>query len=197
MSTTDAVRDLAAARPKRADALRNYEKLIAAARDSFAADGVSTSLEEIARRAEVGIGTLYRHFPSRQDLLEAVYVDELEALCRSAADLGELPPWEALVGWLHQFVAYLATKQALAQELLNYVDRDAEVFRSCRAGLYAAGEPLLQRAQQAGVARSDTNLTEVIQMIGGIAKITSVEPEQIDHILEMALDGLRYRAPSA
>jgi AcrR family transcriptional regulator len=197
MSTTDAVRDLAAARPKRADALRNHEKLIAAARDSFAADGVSTSLEEIARRAEVGIGTLYRHFPSRQDLLEAVYVDELEALCRSAADLGELPPWEALVGWLHQFVAYLATKQALAQELLNYVDRDAEVFRSCRAGLYAAGEPLLQRAQQAGVARSDTNLTEVIQMIGGIAKITSVEPEQIDHILEMALDGLRYRAPSA
>ena len=197
MSTTDAVRDLAAARPKRADALRNHEKLIAAARDSFAADGVSTSLEEIARRAEVGIGTLYRHFPSRQDLLEAVYVDELEALCRSAADLGELPPWEALVGWLHQFVAYLATKQALAQELLNYVDRDAEVFRSCRAGLYAAGEPLLQRAQQAGVARSDTNLTEVIQMIGGIAKITSVEPEQIAHILEMALDGLRYRAPSA
>ena len=197
MSTTDAVRELAAARPKRADALRNYEKLIAAARESFAADGASTSLEEIARRAEVGIGTLYRHFPSRQDLLEAVYVDELEALCRSAADLGELPPWEALVGWLHQFVAYLATKQALAQELLNYVDRDAEVFRSCRAGLYAAGEPLLQRAQQAGVARSDTNLTEVIQMIGGIAKITSVEPEQIDHILEMALDGLRYRAPSA
>ena len=197
MSTTDAVRDLAAARPKRADALRNHEKLIAAARDSFAADGVSTSLEEIARRAEVGIGTLYRHFPSRQDLLEAVYVDELEALCRSAADLGELPPWEALVGWLHQFVAYLATKQALAQELLNYVDRDAEVFRSCRAGLYAAGEPLLQRAQQAGVVRSDTNLTQVIQMIGGIAKITSVEPEQIDHILEMALDGLRYRAPSA
>jgi AcrR family transcriptional regulator len=197
MSTTDAVRDLAAARPKRADALRNHEKLIAAARDSFAADGVSTSLEEIARRAEVGIGTLYRHFPSRQDLLEAVYVDELEALCRSAADLGELPPWEALVGWLHQFVAYLATKQALAQELLNYVDRDAEVFRSCRAGLYAAGEPLLQRAQQAGVVRSDTNLTQVIQMIGGIAKITSVEPEQIDQILEMALDGLRYRAPSA
>jgi len=197
MSTTDAVRDLAAARPKRADALRNYEKLIAAARESFAADGASTSLEEIARRAEVGIGTLYRHFPTRQDLLEAVYVDELEALCRSAADLGALPPWEALVGWLHRFVAYLATKQALAQELLNYVDRDAEVFRSCRAGLYAAGEPLLERAQQAGVVRSDTNLTEVIQMIGGIAKITSVEPEQIDHILEMALDGLRYREPGA
>jgi len=197
MSTTDAVRDLAVARPKRADALRNYEKLIAAARESFAADGTSTSLEEIARRAQVGIGTLYRHFPNRQTLLEAVYVDEVEALCRSAADLAELPPWDALVGWLHQFVAYMATKQALAQELLNYVDRDADFFQSCRAGLFAAGEPLLQRAQQARAVRSDTNITEVIQMIGGIAKITAVEPEQIDHILDMALDGLRYRAPSA
>ena len=197
MSTTDAVRDLAVGRPKRADALRNYEKLIAAAHESFAADGTSTSLEEVARRAQVGIGTLYRHFPNRQTLLEAVYVDEVEALCRSAADLAELPPWEALVGWLHQFVAYMATKQALAQELLNYVDRDADFFQSCRAGLFAAGDPLLQRAQQARVVRSDTNLTEVIQMIGGIAKITSLEPEQIDHILEMALDGLRYRAPNA
>jgi AcrR family transcriptional regulator len=76
-------------------------------------------LEEIARRAQVGIGTLYRHFPNRQALLEAVYVDELEALCRSADDVAELPPWDALVGWLHRFVAYLATKQALAQELLR------------------------------------------------------------------------------
>ena len=195
MSTTDAVRDLTADRPKRADALRNYEKLVAAAREAFAADGTSASLEEIARRAGVGIGTLYRHFPNRQTLLEAVYVDELEALCRSAADLADLPPWEALVAWLHRFVAYMATKQALAQELLNYVDRDAKLFQSCRAGLFAAGEPLLQRAQQARVVRGDTNLTEVIQMIGGIAKIPSAEPGQIDHILDMALDGLRYRAP--
>jgi AcrR family transcriptional regulator len=197
MSTTDTAHDFTAGRPKRADALRNYEKLIAAAREAFAEDGTSTSLEEIARRAQVGIGTLYRHFPNRQTLLEAVYVDEVEALCRSAADLAELPPWDALVGWLHRFVAYLATKQALAQELLNYVDRDADLFQSCRTGLYAAGEPLLHRAQQARVVRTDTNLTEVIQMVGGIAKIASIEPKQIDHILDMALDGLRYRAPRA
>ena len=197
VSTTDTFRELAAARPKRADALRNYEKLIAAARDAFALDGTSTSLEEIARRAQVGIGTLYRHFPNRQTLLEAVYVDELEALCRTADDLADLPPWDALVGWLHRFVGYLATKQALAQELLSYVDRDADLFRSCRTGLYAAGEPLLERAQQAQVVRADTNLTEVIQMVGGIAKIASAEPGQIDHILDMALDGLRYRAPTA
>jgi hypothetical protein len=126
-----------------------------------------------------------------------VYVDEVEGLCRSADDLAELPPWDALVGWLHGFVGYMATKQALAQELLSYVDRDADLFRSCRTGLFAAGEPLLERAQQARVVRSDTNLTEVIQMVGGIAKIPATEPEQIDNILDMALDGLRYRAPTA
>jgi AcrR family transcriptional regulator len=194
MSTTDTFREFAAARPQRADARRNYEKLIATARQAFAEDGSSTSLEEIARRAQVGIGTLYRHFPNRQTLLEAVYVDEVEALCRSADDFAELPPWDALVGWLHGFVGYMATKQALAQELLSYVDRDADVFRSCRTGLYAAGEPLLRRAQQAQVVRADTNLTELIQMVGGIAKITPAEPEQIDHILDIALDGLRWRA---
>jgi hypothetical protein len=71
------------------------------------------------------------------------------------------------------------------------------LFRSCRTGLYAAGEPLLHRAQEARGVRADTNLTEVIQMVGGIAKIPSAEPEQIDHILDMALDGLRYRAPAS
>lgn len=185
------------ARPKRADARRNYEKVVSAAREAFAEGGASTSLEEIARRAEVGIGTLYRHFPSRQALLEAVYVDEVQALCRSAADFADLEPWDALVAWLHRFVAYLATKQALAQELLDYVERDAAVFQSSRAALYAAGEPLLRRAQQSRVARADTDLPEVIQMVGGIAKIPTSEPGQIDHILDIALDGLRYRAPSA
>jgi AcrR family transcriptional regulator len=198
VSTTDTPHtdQLPSGRPKRADARRNYEKVVAAAREAFAAGGASTSLEEIARRAEVGIGTLYRHFPNRQALLEAVYVDEVEALCRSAADLAELPPWEALVSWLHRFVAYLATKQALAQELLNYVDRDAGVFQHCRAAMYAAGGPLLERAQQAGIVRPDTDLTEVIQMVGGIVKIPAGDPAQIDHILDMALDGLRYRVAS-
>ena len=117
MNTTaiDPVQEVIARRPKRADALRNYEKLLAAARDAFAEGGASTSLEEVARRAGVGIGTLYRHFPTRQELLEAVYVGELEAICHSADELAELPPWDALVTWLHEFVGYLATKRALAR----------------------------------------------------------------------------------
>jgi AcrR family transcriptional regulator len=193
MSTLETSDQPGSARPKRADARRNYEKVVAAARDAFARGGASTSLEEIARRAEVGIGTLYRHFPTRQTLLEAVYVGEVEELCRSAADLAALPPWEALATWLHRVADYLVLKQALAAELLSYFDRDASVFQSCRAQLFAVGEPILERAQQARVARTDTDFSEVIHMIGGIAKIPTAEPGQIEHILEIALDGLRYR----
>jgi len=182
-------------RPRRADALRNYEKLIAAAREAFSEGGTEASLEDIARRAHVGIGTLYRNFPNRQTLLEAVYVDEVEALCRTAADLAELPPWDAFVGFIHRFVGYMATKQALAQELLSYVDQDADLFQACRTSLFAAGDPLLERAQCARVVRADTNLKEIIQMVGGIVKIQGLQPEQLDHILDIALDGLRYRPP--
>jgi AcrR family transcriptional regulator len=194
MSVTDTPNQPLLARPQRADARRNHEKVIAAAREAFTESGANTSLEEIARRAEVGIGTLYRHFPTRQALLEAVYVDEVEAVCRSATELESADPWEALDAWLHRVVGYLVTKQALAHELLDYMDRDAALFQSCRATLFAAGEPLLQRAQQAGAVRPDAELPEIIQMVGGIAKIPATHPGQIDHILGIALDGLRYRA---
>ena len=189
--------NLDASRPKRADARRNYDKVLNAAREAFAEGGAQTSLEEIARRAGVGIGTLYRHFPSRQALLEAVYLDEVDALCRSAAEFDELDPWQALVAWFKRFVGYMGTKQALAQELLDYVDRDAPLFQTCRASLYSAGEPLLERAQRAGVVRPDTDLAEIIQMVGAVAKIPTGAPGQVEHILEIALDGLRYRPGSA
>ncbi|WP_028060570.1 TetR/AcrR family transcriptional regulator [Candidatus Solirubrobacter pratensis] len=193
MSTTDPIEHVLPQRPKRADARRNYAKVVAAARDAFAQRGTSTSLEEIARRAEVGIGTLYRNFPNRQALLEAVYVEELDTLCRSASEFHALPPWDGFVAWVHGLVGYLATKQALAHELLEYVDRDAPFFLSCRGMLFAAGEPLLARAQRSGAVRPDTNLAEIIQMVGGIAKIPGAEAEQIEHMLQIALDGLRFR----
>src|ERR1700753_797185 len=97
MSATDSPTEILVTRPKRADARRNYDKVIAAAREAFGESGASTSLEEIARRAEVGIGTLYRTFPNRQALLEAVYVGELEGLCDAAGELDGLEPWDALV----------------------------------------------------------------------------------------------------
>ncbi|HEY4830180.1 MAG TPA: helix-turn-helix domain-containing protein [Solirubrobacteraceae bacterium] len=193
MSATEATTETLITRPKRADARRNYEKVLAAAREAFAEGGESTALEEIARRAGVGIGTLYRHFPSRQALLEALYVNEVEEVCRTAVELEDAAPWDALNDWFERVIGYLATKQALAGELLNYVERDAPLFQLCRTSLYAAGEPLLARAQEAGVVRSDVEFPEVMQMVMGIAKIPASAPGQIEHILRIALDGLRYR----
>jgi AcrR family transcriptional regulator len=193
MSTTEVSPEALIARPKRADARRNYEKVLTAARDAFAEGGESTALEEIARRAGVGIGTLYRHFPSRQALLEALYVNEVEEVCRSAGELDDGDPWEALNSWFERLMAYLATKQALSGELLNYLDRDAALFQVCRTSLYDAGGPLLKRAQEAGAVRSDVDFPEVMQMLMGIAKIPVSDPSQTAHILRIALDGLRYQ----
>jgi AcrR family transcriptional regulator len=183
----------ASKRPKRADALRNYEKLVAAGREAFTEADRSASLEDIARRAGVGIGTLYRHFPARADLVEAVYVDEVEGLAREAREAARLEPWEALTAWLRRFVGYVATKQALADELFAVAERDAAVFAGCRTALHEAGEPLLRRAQEAGIVRPDVTIDEVVRMVGGIAKIPTEDAADIQRLLAVALDGLRYR----
>jgi len=193
MSATDASPEALISRPKRADARRNYEKVLVAARDAFAEGGESTALEEIARRAGVGIGTLYRHFPNRQALIEALYVNEVEEVCRSATELEEADAWQALNDWFERLMAYLATKQALAAELLNYLERDAPLFQLCRSSLYDAGGPLLKRAQDAGVVRDDVDFPEVMQMMMGISKIPASDPGQTAHIMRIALDGLRYQ----
>ena len=181
-------------RPRRADARRNYEKLLAAARDAFAEGGEATSLESIAARAGVGIGTLYRNFPSRQSLVEALYATEVEEVCRVAAELEGGDPWEVLSSWLERVIDYVATKQVLAAELVNYLDKNAELFQACRGSLYSAGEPLLQRAQDAGVVRRDIEIGEVIQLVVGIAKIPSADRDQTKRLLRVALDGLRFGA---
>jgi AcrR family transcriptional regulator len=178
-------------RPKRADARRNYEKLLAAGREEFTAEGSEATLEDVARRAGVGIGTLYRHFPTRHDLLEAVYVDEVRAICDSAAKYSELPPLEALTGWLHEFVGFAATKRALAEELFANADPDSPVFGACPHAIYSAGEGLLGRAQEAGAVRTDVDISDVTKMVSGIAAIRTADAEQIDRILGLALDGLR------
>jgi AcrR family transcriptional regulator len=183
-------------RPKRADARRNYEKVLAAAREAFAEGGEATSLEEIARRAEVGIGTLYRHFPNRQALLEALYVNEVEELARSAEQLDGGDPWEALNGWFERLIGYLTTKRALAAELTNYLAPDAPLFQACRASLFSSGEPLLKRAQEAGVVRRDVEFSDVLHMVAGISKLPTADSAQIEHVLRIALDGLRYRPES-
>lgn len=193
----DSAARLAPARPRRADARRNYAKLVDAAREAFAAGGEDTSLEAVARHAGVGIATLYRNFPERADLLEAVYLEEVEAFCDSVADLADQPPWDALAEWLRRLTAYLVAKQALAPALLRTFGQDSEVFQRSRAAFHAAGQPLLDHAQEAGVVRPDTDLAEIMKLAGGIAKIPVEAPTETDHILEMALDGLRYRSGGA
>ena len=194
MSTVETTTTNLLTRPKRADARRNYDKVLAAAREAFAEGGESTALEEIARRAGVGIGTLYRNFPNRQALLETLYLEEVEGICRIAEEQREsADPWEALTNWFERFIGYIATKQALAAELTNYLDRDAQLFKSSRAALWAAGEPLLTRAQEAGVVRPDAEIGDVMHMVMGIAKVPAADPSQTTHIVRMALDGLRYR----
>ena len=180
-------------RPKRADARRNEEKLVTAAREAFAERGAETSLEDIARRAGVGIGTLYRHFPTRPALLEAVYIDEVETICRSADEFAALEPWEAFTSWLRRYARFAATKRALFDELLPYIGQDAEVFQSCKSAIGATGDALLLRAQQAGAVRPDVTFMDVARMVGGIATIRMAEQDDIERILEVALDGLRPR----
>jgi AcrR family transcriptional regulator len=183
-------------RPKRADARRNYDNLVAAALALFTEEGTSAPLEDVAKRAGVGIGTLYRHFPTRQALLEAVYVDEVEAMARAADDLSELPPWDALSRWLHQYVGFAATKRALNEALLEAAP-DSNVLLSCRTAIAGAGTALIERAQRAGVVRTDTNFMDVGRMVAGIAMVPTADPEQKERLLELALDGLRYQPHDA
>ena len=186
--------DSCTAKPMRADARRNYDKLLAAARDEFTSKGTSASLEEIARRAGVGVGTLYRHFPNRQALLEAVYVEEVQGLCRSADEYADVPPWEALTGWFGRFIDYVATKRALVEEMLATMTKDAPVFRTCHDAIFGAGEPLLERAKQAGVVRPDVDFAEAIALVSGVTMVRNATPEQMKRVLAVALDGLRYGA---
>ncbi|GAA1582620.1 TetR/AcrR family transcriptional regulator [Actinoplanes couchii] len=176
-------------RPHRADARRNFDALLTAARDAFATCGADASLEDIAKKAGVGIGTLYRNFPTRQDLIEAVYVEEVTQLAEAAESLSGEPPWPALRAWLERFVAYAATKRAII-DLLN---RDSEMFGSCRAVMYAAGQPLFDRAKQAGEIRPDAEFDDVLRMVSGLTAATFVDDGQRHRVLTFALDGLRHR----
>jgi AcrR family transcriptional regulator len=183
-------------RPQRADARANHAKLVAAARALFTEKGTSAPLEEVAERAGVGIGTLYRHFPARQALLEAAYVDEVEAMARAASELEELPPWDALSQWLHQYVGFAATKRALNEALME-TDPSSNVLVTCRTAIVGAGTTLVERAQHAGVVRNDTTFPDIVRMVGAIALVPTEDPEQKDRLLELALDGLRYHPHDA
>jgi AcrR family transcriptional regulator len=175
---------------KRADATRNREKILAAARAAFAEVGGDPSMAEISRRAGVGMATLYRNFASRRELLEALYVDEVDALC-AAADLDDgQSPGEALIRWLRRFFDYFTSKRPIALELLESSGESNPVFGAGRPRVLAAGAPLLAAAQAADEVRGDLDLEQILDMVGAIAKINR-DLSYLDPILSAALTGLR------
>jgi AcrR family transcriptional regulator len=176
-------------RPKRADARRNFDALLAAAKDSFAEHGDQASLEDIARRADVSIATLYRNFATREDLIEEVHREEVDALCRTAAELDDLDPWEALETWLRRFADYIGTKLVFAEAL----NRDSDTFQACRRAMREAAAPLLTRAQAVGVARPEPTVDDILRMLTGISMVEYIDVRQRERVLGLALGGLRTR----
>jgi AcrR family transcriptional regulator len=184
-----------AARPMRADARRNYARLLEAASAAFISRGADdVSLEEIARRAGVGIGTLYRHFPTRQALLEAVYRDQVESLSARAGELlATESPQDALAEWLRAMVKFSSTKRSMITALLATLGTDSELLSACATVIRTAAQALLARGQQAGVVRPDADAGDLIRLVHAvnIATEKAADPGQADRMLALILDGLR------
>lgn len=176
--------------PRRSDATRNRDKILAAARTAFAEQHDEMSMAEISRRAGVGMATLYRNFPGRRELLEALYADEVEAICQAAGKPAGTRPFESLTAWLRRFVAFSIGKRRIAAELLTYIDSSNPVFNENRARVLGAGRPLLDAAQRAREVRDDLTLEQILDMIIAVASIGG-DPGYVEPILQVTLDGLR------
>ena len=178
---------------KRADAERNRLKILEVAREAFAESGAQVSMAEIARRAEVGMATLYRNFPGRQELLEALYIDEVDAICAASEIVGETPG-ESLELWLRRFVDFFASKHDIATELLQQTNRDNPIFDNSRSRVLAAGRRLLVAAQESGEVRGDLSLEQVLDMTIAVSAISD-DADYLEPIVRAAFDGIRR--PSA
>ncbi|HEX6392905.1 MAG TPA: TetR family transcriptional regulator [Acidimicrobiales bacterium] len=178
-------------RPLRADARRNYERLVDAARKVFADQGGGASMESIAKQAAVGVGTLYRHFPRRIDIVEAVYRDDVDTLVGSAdRGMTELEPWEALEAWLRAYVDYGRAKRTFLNELHEAFEKNPDLKPASRERIIAACERVVKRAQEAGVARTDINGEDLMQLVSPMCMNGTLEADQGGRLLNMILDGL-------
>ncbi|MBW9114031.1 TetR/AcrR family transcriptional regulator [Rhizobium cauense] len=182
--------------PLRADARRNRDKLAEVAAAAFSETGVETSLEDIARRAGVGIGTLYRHFPSREHLVEVVYRRELESLAAAARELAAShPPDVALEEWMRRFVGYIAAKRGMATSLKILMDSNASLFAEGSGILRGAAEELLSTAAAQGFVRDDIDTTDLLHALSSIYSLPA-SPEWRDRsnrLIGLLMDGLRAR----
>jgi len=187
---------LAAARPLRADAQRNRDRLLEVAVQAFSHDDPDVTLDAIAKEAGVGIGTLYRHFPTREALIDAAYRSELARLCDSVDDLlRDLPPDQALRAWMDSFTDYMSTKRGMGDALRALIASGGDPFSESRGRLTAAVTTLLRAGAAAGTVRPDVEPDDVLVSLSGVSLATT-DPErreQAGRLLDLLMDGLRPR----
>jgi AcrR family transcriptional regulator len=180
-------------RALRADARQNYERLIVAAAAAIGELGAHVSLEEVAKRAGVGIGTLYRHFPNRQALFEAVYLDQVDVTCALGRKLlATKPPTEALPLWLHALLAYNLNTRGLKEALM--AGEISLQTSECKVKMHAVGSELLARAQEAGAVRSDIEVTDLLRLVHSIALMVEPGAEGVtraERVFEVVVAGLK------
>ncbi len=184
-------------RPLRADAQRNRDRLLDAAVHAFSQVGPDVTLDAIAKDAGVGIGTLYRHFPTREALVDAAYRNELARLCDAADTLLEtLPPDQAARAWMDRFVDYMTTKRGMAEALRALIASGGNPFAESRQRLTTAVTTLLRAGAETGTVRADVEPADVLASLSGVS-LAAGEPSQRDQagrLLDLLMDGLRYRS---
>jgi AcrR family transcriptional regulator len=183
-------------RRPRADAVRNRDLLLTAAAEAFAARGAEVPLEDIARAAGVGIGTLYRHFPTRDSLVEAVYRHEIDVLCERADELLEsLPPDEALAEWMQLFVRHVATKKGMLSVLRPMMSNNAAFADQTRGRAAGAAAKLLEAGSAAGTVRGDVTGEDLVRAVSGVCMSTDQERSEASvRLVDLIFDGLRHGA---
>ncbi|MDI5972462.1 TetR/AcrR family transcriptional regulator [Streptomyces sp. SL13] len=184
-----------APRPLRADARRKREAVVGAAREVFAERGVDIALEEVARRAGVGIATLYRHFPTREALIAGVYLREVDLLCDGVADLlADQPPDRALVTWMRRFIGYVGGKRGMAVAMKSIVmTSDSALFRPSHDRVHAAMDRLIDAGETAGVFRTGAQAQDLVLAMTGFCLVTDRPgwQDRADRLVQLLVDGLR------
>ena len=182
-------------RPMRADARRNRELLVASARDVFSDQGAGASMEAIAKHAGVGVGTLYRHFPNRLDLVEAVYQTDVEELFETAQRVvAELEPWPAVEAFFVAFQRYAQTKKALMTELHQAFEKHPEARSRARGLIESSFDLVIERAKATGAVRDDITGSDLMHLVAPVCTNEAIEPEQGTRMLSMILSGMRADA---
>ncbi|MFC8449033.1 TetR/AcrR family transcriptional regulator [Kitasatospora sp. NPDC057223] len=179
---------------QRADARRNYARILAVAEAEVAAHGAEASLEQIARTAGVGSATVRRHFPNRRALLEAVFSNRIDALCARAADLVDADdPRTALLDWLGSLTTYATSARGMADALLQDATDDADHLNVCSARLGGAVDPLLHRAARAGAVAAEVTTADLISLVTGLALATEHHPDpaaEANRLLALTVRGI-------